>query len=91
MPKVSADSQYYNRAQINESHLSSGDGVYRNYAPSNLQNAKRNDGTVISDSVDGDNRWNVVPYAREYPVSYTHLVSRARIVSGVPTLFMPSS
>ena len=64
LPKISAESQYYNRQAINESHR--GDYTYRDFAPSNATGAKRNDQTDITASVDGNTEWNIVPYAREY-------------------------
>ncbi|MBS5607018.1 MAG: hypothetical protein KHX84_22045, partial [Enterocloster asparagiformis] len=64
LPKISAESQYYNRQAINESHR--GDYTYRDFAPSNATGTKRNDQTDITASVDGNTEWNIVPYAREY-------------------------
>ena len=51
LPKVTAQNQYYNRADLNNAHISAGDGVYRNFSPVN-NSGQRNDGTVIYDSVD---------------------------------------
>ncbi|MCD7906452.1 MAG: hypothetical protein LUH04_01910, partial [Clostridium sp.] len=64
LPKVSAESQYYNRQQLNQKNL--GTYNYRDFAPSNGTGGYRNDGSAVTTSVDGDTEWNVVPYAREY-------------------------